>query len=128
MRSLFPVTPSMRYERMTLAIVASIICFILALQFGSIAMQTAVESPATLTFKLPGSSLLLFLFASTSSGFICLGTAFGLAAINKIQVLQEPRHLHLQLRIRAILLGFVRVAFAFAGLWVAANVALRFVA
>lgn len=117
----------MRWERMFLSSVASAICIFLGLQFGSMTMQVIVQTPASLALSLQSSSLLLALFALPSAGFTLLGLAFLLFAAIKITTLCDPRYFHLFVRARSVGMLFVRIAFVFAGLWVAANVALQLV-
>ena len=125
MRSPFPDTPNMRYERMSLAATMSAICLFIGLQFGSMALQVAAETPISLALSLPGPSIRLTLFALPALGFIFLGLAFLLFAIIKVATLCHARYFHFFVRARAISLTFVWVAVTCAGLWVAANIALR---
>ena len=125
MKSTFPDTPTMRYERMLLAAMASVICFFLGLQFGSMAMQFAAAMPASLASSLRGAWLRLVLLALSSAGFCLLGVAFFLFALIKMATLCPPRYFHLFVRARAAGILFVWVAFVLAGLWVAANIALH---
>lgn len=116
----------MRWERMFLAAVTSAICFFLGLQFGSMALQVVAQTPTSLALSLQSSSLRLALFALPSGGFTLLGFAFLIFAIIKIATLCDARYFHLFVKARTVGILFVRTAFAFAGLWCAANVALQF--
>lgn len=115
----------MRYERMFLAAIASAICFFLGLQFGSMTMQVVAAAPGSFALSLQSPSLQLALFALTSGGFTSLGIAFLLFAIIKIAPLFKPHHFDLFVRARAVGILFLWGAFACAGLWLAANVALQ---
>jgi len=116
----------MRYERIFLAAITSAICFFLGLQFGAMTIQFAAQMPSSLAPGMQSRSLQLALFALPSGGFTFLGLAFLLFAIIKVATLCDPRRFHLFVRARAVGIMFVWAAFAFAGLWFAANVALQF--
>ena len=116
----------MRWERMFLAAVTSAICIFLGLQFGSMTMQVVVQTLASLAISLQSSSLRLALVALPSAGFTLLGLSFLLFAIIKITTLCDPKYFHLFVQARTVGILFVRIAFACAGLWFAANVALQF--
>ncbi|MCA3169026.1 MAG: hypothetical protein ING22_10875 [Burkholderiales bacterium] len=126
MKSPFPDTPDMRWERMFLAAVTSAICLFLGLQFGSMAMQVVAQSPSSFTLSLQSSTLRFALLALPSAGFTMLGLAFFLFATVKISTLCDPSYLHAFVKARAVGMLFVLLAFAVAGLWCAANVALQF--
>ena len=127
MKSPFPVTPTMRYEHMLLAAITSGICFFLGLQFGAMTMQVAAETPASLALTVQGPSLRLALFALSSGGFLLLGIAFMLFTLIKIETRHKyQHHFHLFVRARMVGITLVWLAFTFAALWVAANVALQF--
>ena len=115
----------MRYERMSLAAIMSAICLFIGLQFGAMTMQAASETLISLALGMAGPSLRLALFALPTMGFIFLGLAFLLFAIIKVATLCPARYFHFFVRTRAVGLTFVWLAVTCAGLWVAANIALR---
>ena len=112
MKSPFPPTPTMRYERMAAGAVFAAICLLLGAQFGSVFFRIAA---ATLGL----SSMLSWALASLC--FLSLGIAFSLFAACKAEFLQEPQHRVLLLAIRRGGLHLLWLALVCAILWFATN-------
>lgn len=118
MKSIFPNTPQMRYERAALALAMAAVCFFLALHFGALSQQLSASFPNTL-------SLQLALVALPAAAFSLTAIAFILFAVIKFATNFDSRHLHWFVRARSLGINLVWAACALGGLWIAANVALR---
>jgi hypothetical protein len=112
MKSPFPSTPTMRYERMAAGAMFAEVCLLLGAQFSSVFLQVAATSVAF-------SSMLSWAFASIC--FLSLGIAFSLFAACKVTLLHEPQHRASLLVIRWVGLRLLWLAFACSALWVATN-------
>ncbi len=125
MKSLFPDTPTLRYERMLLAAIASAIFLFLGLQFGEMAVRFAAETSASAQLALLRPALNLILFVAPCIGFILLSIAYLIAALIKIDIQNKASHFHWFILARTIAIRLIWIAFGFAALWVAAHVALQ---
>ena len=126
MKTLIPYTSDMRYERTLIGIAACGILFFLALQFGAVAVEFAGQAPNAIAYTLQGPPLRFALLVSTTAGFFFLGLRFLLSAIQKIGGAKIRNSVFFSpLRLAGMLA--LRSAFACIGIWIAANLALRFI-
>jgi len=128
MRSPLPVTPTMRYERMLLAAIASVVFLFLGLHFASMTMQVAATVPSSWAPILHGPSLRLVSFVAVTGVFVSFGLAFLCFAVIKVEPHNKSRYVGLFARVRNTGILLVWAAFALAGFWFAANAALHHLA
>ena len=117
----------MRYERMLLAAIAAAIFLFLSLQFGEMAVLVGAATPTSIQLASLRPALHLTLFVAPSAGFMLLAMAYLISALIKIEIPNKARHFHWFVLARTIAIRLIWVAFGFAALWIAANVALQFV-
>ena len=115
----------MRYERMLLAAIASIVFVFLGANFAMMAMRVAAESAIFATFGFDVPSLRFVMFAAAGGGLLSLGLAFLLFAVIKVDTRNVSKYGPLLVKLRNAGIRLVWVAVAFACLWFAANVALE---
>jgi len=95
MRLRFPYTPTMRYERMAVCLVATVFLLAFSVQFSSmslLALGEFLHTSSPVAGKA-GLRLLALLVASTAATASMVG--FLLLALIKIESLQAPNHLRL---------------------------------
>ena len=126
MKALLPYTADMRYERALIGMVAGAILFFLTLQFGSIAMLFAEQTPDANRLVLQGSALRLSILVLASAAFFCFSLRFLASAIQKMIGKQASRYPSIFNSLRMIGILTLRLGFACVVLWIAANLALRF--
>lgn len=124
MKSPFPVTPTLRYERMFLAAMAAVMFGFLGLHFASMGMQVFAAAPPNWVFGLGAYSLRVLLFGLAGATFISLSLAFLLFALIKFEAVGKPQHHHVFVKARAVGMILVSFAFIFACFWLATNIGL----
>jgi hypothetical protein len=124
---LFPQTPNLRYERMALSLLASLVFLALTIQFGSMAWQVISVLPATGTLAHSHGILRLGAFVAAAAAFLCITLAFTCFTLIKIQPRNWEKARSAYVRVRKAGLVLVGLAFTFVGVWIIANLALLFI-
>jgi hypothetical protein len=124
MKSLFPYTPTMEYERMLAATTVAFLAFLFATQSGFMLVQIVGTVPALGSAAFLHEMLRVVAFAGASCGFTLLGLACVLFASTKAQFRRRTQYMHVLRCIRSTGLRLVRIALGCAVLWLVASAVL----
>ena len=120
MRSIFPYTPTMRYERMFVAAVAAMTAGAVGVAFLSGAIQAADTLTIEQLPQLGGTWQQVLTLALLGGGCLSLSMSFTCSLLIKIQVPRMEQYIHIYKRVQWFALSMLYVAcafgFAFTGL------------